>query len=383
MCSTTGVSTDRPRCEGNLRRVINSTVKLRRRISPMSQSEGIPDLKLPPRKTKPGEVNEESSLKGNAVRGWFGRGSSAWIIISIALCIAGCQKEDTNLPQGVLAKVNEELITLEEFNNELRDIKLEHGKLPEDMESLHQLKSTFLNQIINRKLILGEARRMDINVSEGEINKTILTLKRDYPGESFKAMLEARGTSFEEWKRRLMEKLLAEKVIQTFAQFNASIDDKSVKQYYEEHIEEYSFPEQVRARQIVVPTENEAKTILRRLRKGENFEKLAKEESMMPERLYGGDLGFFARGEMPEAFDEVFSLKIGGISKVIKSPYGYHIFKVEEKVEAKVREFDEVKDEIAHRIRKIKSEEIYYNWLSDLRSKARIKINKQLLEYTH
>jgi parvulin-like peptidyl-prolyl isomerase len=104
---------------------------------------------------------------------------------------------------------------------------------------------------------------------------------------------------------------------------------------------------------------------------------------MMPERLYGGDLGFFARGEMPEAFDEVFSLKVGGVSKVIKSPYGYHIFKVEEKVEAKVREFDEVKDEIAHRIRKKKSGEIYYNWLSGLRAKAKIKINKQLLEYTH
>jgi peptidyl-prolyl cis-trans isomerase C len=342
-------------------------------------SQGIPDVKLPPRKTKPGEINEGPLLK----RCWFGRGSAAWIILSIALCIMGCQKEDTNLPKGVLAQVNEELITLEEFNNELRDIKLEHGKLPEDRESRDQLKTAFLDQIINSKLILGEARRMDINVSEDEINKTILALKRDYPGESFKAMLEARGMSFQEWKRRLMEKLLTEKVIQTLAQFDAPIDDKSVKQYYEEHVEEYSFPEQVRARQIVVATEDEAKTILRGLRKGEDFEKLAKEKSMMPERLYGGDLGFFARGEMPEAFDEVFSMKIGVISKVIKSPYGYHIFRVEEKVEAKVREFDEVKDEIAHKIRKNKSEEIYYTWLSGLRAKAKIKINKQLLEYTH
>jgi peptidyl-prolyl cis-trans isomerase C len=349
----------------------------------MRESEGNPGLKLPPRKTKFRGVNEGSSLTGNAVRCRFGRSSSTWIILSIALSIMGCQKEDTNLPQGVLAKVNEEFITLEEFNNELRDIKLEHGKLPEDTESLDQLKTTFLDQIINRKLILGEAQRMDISVSEDEINKTILALKRDYPGESFKAMLGARGMSFEEWKRRLMEKLLAEKVIQAVTQFNASIDDKLVKQYYEEHIEEYSFPEQVRARQIVVAAENEATTILRSLRKGEDFEKLAKEKSMMPERLYGGDLGFFARGEMPEAFDEVFHLKVGGVSKVIKSPYGYHIFKVEEKVEAKVREFDEVKDEITHRIRKKKSEEIYYNWLSGLRAKAKVKINKQLLEYTH
>jgi parvulin-like peptidyl-prolyl isomerase len=301
----------------------------------------------------------------------------------MALCSTGCQKENSNLSQDILAQVNEEFITLEEFNNELRDIKLEHGKLPEDRESLDQLKTAFLDQSINRKLILGEARRIDIHVSEEEINKNILALKRDYAGESFKAMLEGRGMSFEEWKRRLKEKLLAEKVINTVAQFDGPIDDKLVKQYYEEHIEKYSFPEQVRARQIVVATLEEAKGILRKLRKGEDFEKLAKEKSMMPEGLYGGDLGFFARGEMPEAFDEVFSLKVGGISKIIKSPYGYHIFKVEEKADAKVREFDEVKDEIAHQIRKEKSGQIYYKWLSELRAKAKIKINKQLLEYAH
>lgn len=304
-----------------------------------------------------------------------------WIGLLITLSITSCTKEDTNLPPDALAQVNEEVITLEEFKNELKDIKLEHEELPEDPESLDQLKTALLDQIIDRKLILGEARRIDIRVSEEEINKAILALKRDYAGESFRAMLEYRGMSFEGWKQRLKEKLMAEKLINTVAQFDAPIEEKSVKQYYEEHIEEYSFPEQVRARQIVVATEEEAKEILRRLRKGENFEKLAREKSMMPERISGGDLGFFARGEMPEAFDAVFSLKVDGVSKVIKSPYGYHIFKVEEKAEAKVREFNEVKDEIVHQMRKKKREEIYYDWLSGLRAKAKIKINKQRLEY--
>ena len=340
-------------------------------------------MELPPRGINPWGVNEGMPPKRNGMRSWPRCGLIIWIGLLIAFYTMGCQKEDANLSRDILAQVNQELITLEEFNNELQDIKLEHGKLPEDRESLDQLKTTFLDQIINRKLILGEARRMNIHVSEEEINKNILALKRDYAGESFKAMLEGRGMSFEEWKRRLKERLLAEKVINTVAQFDGTIDDKSVRQYYEEHIDEYSFAEQVRARQIVVATVEEAKEILRRLRKGEDFGKLAKEKSMMPERVYGGDLGFFARGEMPEAFDEVFSLKVGERSKIVKSPYGYHIFKVEEKVEGKVREFDEVKDEIAHQIRKKKNDQIYYTWLSELREKAKIKINKQLLEYTH
>ncbi len=340
-------------------------------------------MKLSRKEMKTPWANRGFLHRGNRIHGLSGFGPIFWIVLLIALCTMGCQREDRNLPSGVLAQVNEEMITLEEFNNELQDIKLEHGKLPEDRESLDQLKTAFLDQIINRKLILGEAKRLDIRVSEEEINKTILTLKRDYARGSFKDMLQARGMNFRQWKRRLTEKLLAEKVIHTLAQFNAPIEDKLVKQYYEEHIEEYSFSEQVRARQIVVATEDEAKEILRRLRKGEDFKKLAREKSMMPERLYGGDLGFFSRGEMPEAFDEVFSLKVGKVSKVIKSPYGYHVFKVEEKVEAKVREFDEVKDEIAHKIRREKSEQIYYDWLSGLRAKATIRINKQLLEYTH
>ena len=107
--------------------------------------------------------------------------------------------------------MNEEFISLEEFNTELQDVKLEHGKLPEDRESLDQLKTAFLDQIINRKLILGEAGRMGIRVSEEEINNTILVLRRDYARGSFKAMLETRGLSFGEWKRRLTEKLLAER----------------------------------------------------------------------------------------------------------------------------------------------------------------------------
>jgi parvulin-like peptidyl-prolyl isomerase len=323
------------------------------------------------------------SRRGSGIRTWARNGLISSIFLLMALSTAGCHREDKNLPPGVLAQVNEEFISLEEFNTELQDMKLEHGKLPEDRESLDQLKTAFLDQIMNRKLILGEAGRMGIQVSEEEINNTILLLRRDYARGSFKAMLEARGLSFGEWKRRLTEKLLAEKVIRTVSQFNSPIDDKSVRQYYEKHLTEYSFPEQVRARQIVVATEDEAIKILRNLRKGEDFEKLAKEESLMPERLYGGDLGFFAHGEMPEPFDEVFSLKVGEVSKVIKSNYGYHIFKVEEKVEAKVRDFDEVKDEIAHKIRKEKSDQIYYEWLSGLRARAKIRINKQLLEYSN
>ena len=90
--------------------------------------------------------------------------------------------------------------------------------------------------------------------------------------------------------------------------------------------------QKVRARQIVVADGEEAIQILKRLKKGESFEKVAKEKSLGPEKVNGGDLGYFSQGERPTEFDHVFTMEVGAISEVIKSPYGYHIFKLEEKM---------------------------------------------------
>ncbi|MGB9629491.1 MAG: peptidylprolyl isomerase, partial [Thermodesulfobacteriota bacterium] len=161
--------------------------------------------------------------------------------------------------------------------------------------------------------------------------------------------------------------------------YQGEIEEAEVRRYYETHRSLFQIPRRVRARQIVVADGEEAIQILRRLKKGENFEKLAKEKSLGPERVQGGDLGYFSQGERPSEFDPLFSMEVGAISEVIKSPYGYHIFKLEEKSEPREIPFEEARGTILKELRKKRGEEEFQKWLKGLKGRAKLRISKKWL----
>jgi parvulin-like peptidyl-prolyl isomerase len=124
----------------------------------------------------------------------------------------------------------------------------------------------------------------------------------------------------------------------------------------------------------------DAKRIVRRLNRGESFEELAKRHSSGPEAEEGGDLGFFGRGDMPEEFEVVFSLKVGEISSVVQSPYGYHIFQVVAKREQAELDLTEVREEIKNRILREREEKAFQGWLIEVKRKAKIRVNHKALK---
>ncbi len=290
----------------------------------------------------------------------------------------GCGQWGGELPDHILAQVNEEQITVDEFNREVKELILEPGQETKG-KNLGNLKEAYLDQVIERKILVQEARRLGIKVSQEELNQAIFEIKKDYPGEGFGEKLNLKGITLEEWKARLEEKLLAEKMIRHALHYRGEIDEKLVLQYYEEHPAVFQIPQKVRARQIVVISEEEAIQILNQLKKGENFEKLATKKSLGPEKVNGGDLGYFGKGERPAEFDRVFDMEVGAISEVIKSPYGFHIFKLEEKIEPRQISFEEAKAGILQELRQKKGEEEYQRWLKGLKGKANVKINKKWL----
>src|SRR4030042_4078197 len=121
----------------------------------------------------------------------------------------------------------------------------------------------------------------------------------DYPGEGFGEKWGLKGMTLQEWKVRLEEKLLAEKVIRDPPHSQEKIDEKEALQYYEDHRSSFQIGQKVRVRQIVVVDGEEAIQILKRLKKGESFEKVAREKSLGPEKVEGGDLGYLRPGERP------------------------------------------------------------------------------------
>jgi parvulin-like peptidyl-prolyl isomerase len=234
--------------------------------------------------------------------------------------------------------------------------------------------------VIERKILVQEARRLGIKVSPEELNQAVSEIRKDYSGGEFGQALGLKGETLEEWKARLEEKLLAEKVIRTVSHSQVKVDEKEALRYYEDHRSLFQISEKVRVRQIVVADGEEAIQILKRLKKGESFEKVATEKSIGPEKVQGGDLGYFGRGEKPSEFDTVFGMEVGAISEVIKSPYGYHIFKLEEKIEPRQISFEEARSRILQDLEQKKGEENYQKWFKSLKGKARVKINKKWLK---
>src|SRR5688572_3182860 len=150
-----------------------------------------------------------------------------------------------------------------------------------------------------------------------------------------------------------------------------SVTDEEVKAAYDKEASKVKVSERVRARHILVQTEKEAKDVLARLNKGEKFEDIAKQVSLDGSKDYGGDLGYFSAEEMvPEFSKAAFLLKIGETSAPVKTDYGWHVIKVEDRKQGGAQPFDQVKAGIKAVLMRKKVQDI----VSDLRKQAKIEI---------
>ena len=156
-------------------------------------------------------------------------------------------------------------------------------------------------------------------------------------------------------KRRIdleRNKVLMETLLQNVGQ--AALTDQAMHKVYDEAVKQMGGEQEVHARHILVPTEDEAKAIEVELKKGTDFATLAKQKSKDPGAAEGGDLGYFTKDQMVPEFAEVaFKLDKGQISDPVKTQFGWHIIKVEDKRTKPTPTFDEVKNQlenyVAHR----------------------------------
>ena len=174
-----------------------------------------------------------------------------------------------------------------------------------------------------------------------------------------------------DFKRRLAflrSKLLMGYELQQEAK--TALTDEALKQTYDEAVKSMSGQEEVRARHILVEGEDEAKAILEQLKGGADFAKLAKEKSKDPGAAEGGDLGYFTKDQMvPEFADVAFKMYPGQLSNPVKTQFGWHVIKVEDKRMKQPPEFEKVKDQIeAYLARKAQSD-----FIAKLRQSAKVE----------
>jgi peptidyl-prolyl cis-trans isomerase C len=228
----------------------------------------------------------------------------------------------------------------------------------------------------------SEIRQSDVNLAEEELGPSLAQMDPSTKKENVLAFLidmklvakAAEAKKIEDRddfkarlafarNRLLMDNLLA-------SEGKAATTEEAMKKVYDEAAKQIQGEQEVHARHILVETEDEAKAIEAELKKGADFAELAKKKSKDPGASDGGDLGFFTKDQMVPEFSAVaFSLEPGKISDPVKTQFGWHIIKVEEKRNRKAPDFDQVKSQIETYVtRKAQAE-----YVSKLREAAKVE----------
>src|SRR3954447_21396215 len=235
----------------------------------------------------------------------------------------------------VLAKVN---------GTEIRasDVALAEEELGPSLAQMDPAtkKENVLSFLIDMKIVSKEAE--DKKIGDRDDFKTRLAFARN---------------------RLLMDNLLA-------VEGKAATTDENMKKVYEDAAKQITGEQEVHARHILVETEDQAKKIESDLKKGADFAELAKKESKDPGASDGGDLGFFTKDQMvPEFSAAAFALEPGKISDPVKTQFGWHVIKVEEKRTRKAPDFEQVKPQIeTYVVRKAQAD-----YVAKLRQAAKVE----------
>lgn len=215
--------------------------------------------------------------------------------------------------EKVVAKLNGKPITETDMALAEQEIGQDYGQLPEA-----QKKMALLEYLVDNQLFAEAAEAEKLGA-----------------GPEFDARLAY-------LKRKAMRELYFEK------QIKASVSDADIRKIYDDQVKQIKPEEEVQARHILVETEEKAKELTAKIKAGGDFAQLAKENSKDPgSKDTGGDLGFFSKGQMVPQFEEAaFALKKGDISEPVKTQFGYHILKLEERRFRPPPAFEAVKERI-------------------------------------
>lgn len=231
-----------------------------------------------------------------------------------------------------------------------------------------------LNSLITDKIIQLEVAKQKITVSQDEIQKELDNLIKSQGGQdAFNQALAQYGYTQDQINQNIVKTLQIQKLLEP----GITITDADMKSYFEENKESYNTPEQVKASHILVDSEAKAQEVKSKLAAGADFAEMAKEYSIDPgTKDKGGELGFFSKGSMVPEFENVaFSLEVGKISDPVKTDYGYHIIKVEEKQPAKIATYEESKNQVKEAILNSKLQEAYSTWMQAKQSEYKIVNN--------
>lgn len=290
-----------------------------------------------------------------------------------------------------VAEVNGEKISKGDLENAFNQEVEAAGVKADDLTTEQKLAGyrQILDNLILDKLV--EKESSSISVSEAEVKDEIKKIESQFPSpEIFAEQLKSAGQSLDEFEKNIGSMLRQRKWIESQIAGKIAVADEDAKKFYDENTETFERPETVHARhilflvprdasqEVVAEKEKAANDAIARLKKGEDFATVAKQLSEEPGAdQSGGDLGYFSKDQMvPEFSEAAFTQKPGEISeKPVRTQFGLHIIKVEDKKESGMLSYDEVKHQLIAFLQQAKRRDAVRDVVEGLRDKADIKIN--------
>lgn len=309
----------------------------------------------------------------------------------IGLYAASCRA-----PQGEIPEYSRDIATVGNYrvkedllrfrfrlalNNFPKKYVEQHRKEPLDANNpLKPVLDDVFNKILEDDAILAYGDKHKIVIPEEELKKRFETKQNAMSRKELESVLAGGDVPYARWKKLAEDQIRVQYVLEKSLGDKLKVSAAEVQNYYSRNRNEFKVAETVRVRHIVTDTKEKAEALFKRIQAGENFAQLAVNHSISPDRARGGDLGYYGKATMPVAFDEAFKLKKGQVSPIIKSEYGFHIFKLIDRKPPGIKTLNEVAPSIGEKIFEQKLKSHYGPWIGKVKKEIPASLDEEALK---
>lgn len=307
-------------------------------------------------------------------------------IFLVLMAATGLLGQD--IVEAIVAVVNDDIITLSEYKQEyISRVRMLRAQLQgEELTQQEEfLKETLLESLITDTLLLQEARKLGLNVTE-QVRMTLENIKRENnltTDEQFQRALAQQGVTYEEFVKQMEQNMLKQNIIFSEVGRKIAIDDSEIVSYYKVHQEDFIEPIEYTLKMIYIaqegknPEEIESKKtqVDQKIEVNEDFGQVATEFSEGPEKDSQGDLGSFKKGELQKELEQsVEGLEVGAITPWLNMQGAWYRLKLVDKKDRRLKDFQEVRKQIEEIIFEERQQEELEKYMLNIRNKSYIKI---------
>jgi peptidyl-prolyl cis-trans isomerase SurA len=311
-----------------------------------------------------------------------------WMVVT-AVTVGFVGAQQSEVIDRIVAVVNSDIITLYDLNRTFKpyEANIKALKYPEDKErqTLYQVRSDVLNQLIDGQLADQQTKLAQITVSQKEIDTTIERLKesRSFTEEQLREGLAAQGVTMEEYRKEIESQILRTKLVNREIKSKIVITAEDIITYYDSHQDKYAGDKKYYLWNLFIKASvidknialQEMKSVALKLKQGSPFEGLVTELNESSSAVKGTDLGLYRRDELSEELRAVVSkLKSNEFSEILETNFGYQIIYVQEIQDTEAKPIEEVEAEIQQILYDELVDNKYQDWLEELRARSHIRI---------